>query len=109
MTEGPDAGKLALLDFGLVAEIPAVDREAMLSATVHLGNRNWAGLIDDFVALGFLPPGSDRRRIIPVMDAVLSPYLRGGGARAFNFQVAAQAGCLAGSCRTHRICFTMQE
>ena len=46
-------------------------------------------LITDFVALGFLPPGSDRRRIIPVMDAVLSPYLRGGGARSFNFQVHA--------------------
>lgn len=36
MTEGPDAGKLALLDFGLVAEIPAQDRAAMVSATIHL-------------------------------------------------------------------------
>ncbi len=31
VTEGPHAGKLALLDFGLVAEIPAEDREAMVS------------------------------------------------------------------------------
>jgi hypothetical protein len=30
VTEGPDAGKLALLDFGLVAEIPAQDRAAMV-------------------------------------------------------------------------------
>jgi hypothetical protein len=36
VTEGPDAGKLALLDFGLVAEIPAQDRAAMVSATIHL-------------------------------------------------------------------------
>lgn len=36
MTEGPDAGKLALLDFGLVAEIPPQDRAAMVSATIHL-------------------------------------------------------------------------
>jgi len=38
---------------------------------------------------GFLPPGCDRGRIIPVMERVLTPYLRGGGARAFrgaNFQ-----------------------
>ena len=88
VTEGPNAGKLALLDFGLVAEVPAADREAMVSATIHLGNRDWAALIDDFIALGFLPPGSDRGRIIPVMDTVLSPYLRGGGAKAFNFQVS---------------------
>ena len=88
VTEGPNAGKLALLDFGLVAEVPAADREAMVSATIHLGNRDWNALIDDFIALGFLPPASDRGRIIPVMDTVLSPYLRGGGAKAFNFQVS---------------------
>jgi hypothetical protein len=43
VTEGPDAGKLALLDFGLVAEVPAPDREAMISATIHLANRDWNG------------------------------------------------------------------
>jgi hypothetical protein len=36
VTEGPDTGKLALLDFGLVAEIPPQDRAAMVSATIHL-------------------------------------------------------------------------
>lgn len=39
-------------------------------------HRDWDGLIDDFVALGFLPAGCDRGLIIPVMDRVLSPYLR---------------------------------
>ncbi len=68
MTEGPHAGKLALLDFGLVAEIPEADREAMVSATIHLANRDWNGLIDDFIALQFLPASSDRGLIIPVMD-----------------------------------------
>lgn len=88
VTEGPHAGKLALIDFGLVAEIPQADREAMVSATIHLANRDWDALIDDFVMLGFLPRGCDRGLIIPVMDRVLGPYLRGGGAKAFksNFQ-----------------------
>lgn len=89
MTEGPHAGKLALLDFGLVSELPAADREAMVSTTIHLGNRDWNALVSDFVALGFLPGDADRGLIIPVMDRVLSPYLRGGGAKAFNFQVRA--------------------
>jgi len=90
ITEGPDAGKLAVLDWGLVAEIPSPDREAMVRATIHLANRDWAALVDDFVALGFLPSDADRRLIIPVMDRVLSPYLRGGGARAFSFQMLSQ-------------------
>jgi len=76
-----------LLDFGLVAEVPEPDREAMVSATIHLANRDWASLVDDFVALDFLPADCDRGVIIPVMDRVLSPYLSGGGAKAFNFQV----------------------
>ena len=87
-TEGPNAGKLCLLDFGLVAEVPPADREAMVSATIHLANRDWPALIDDFVALDFLPANCDRGVIIPVMDRVLGPYLRGGGAKSFNFQVS---------------------
>lgn len=31
-----------------------------------------------------------RARIVPVMDRVLSPYLRGGGASAFNFSALSQ-------------------
>ncbi|KAL3161508.1 hypothetical protein ABBQ32_010382 [Trebouxia sp. C0010 RCD-2024] len=90
VTEGPHAGKLALLDFGLVAEIPASDRQAMVSATIHLANRDWNGLINDFIDLQFLPPNSDRGLIIPVMDKVLSPYLRGGGAKSLDFQSLSQ-------------------
>jgi len=44
VTEGPDSGKLALLDFGLVAEIPPSDRAAMVSATIHLVRATeWSG------------------------------------------------------------------
>lgn len=90
VTAGPHAGKLCLLDFGLVAEVPQRDRDSMVSATIHLANRDWPSLIDDFVALDFLPPDCDRGVIIPVMDRVLSPYLSGGGAKAFNFQALSQ-------------------
>lgn len=37
ITEGEDAGKLCLLDFGLVAQVPKQDREIIVSAVVHLG------------------------------------------------------------------------
>jgi aarF domain-containing kinase len=90
VTEGPNAGKLALLDFGLVAQIPSTDREYMVSAIIHLANKDWDALVDDLVALGFLPSNPDRGLIVPVMDRVLSPYLRGGGAKSFNFQALSQ-------------------
>lgn len=54
VTEGPDAGKLALLDFGLVAEIPSQDRAAMVSATIHLvrlGGGVWGGCYTDICCL----------------------------------------------------------
>ncbi|MEW5317369.1 MAG: hypothetical protein WDW38_008671 [Sanguina aurantia] len=60
VTEGPNAGKLALLDFGLVAEIPPPDRAAMISSVIHLANRD---------------SNCDRGKIIPVMERVLGPYL----------------------------------
>ena len=62
----------------------------MVSATIHLTNRDWDALIGDFVDLGFLPGDCDRRRIVPVMERVLGPYLSGGGARAFNFTALSQ-------------------
>ena len=55
VTEGPHAGRLALIDFGLVAEVPAPDRAAMLSATIHVANGAWDDLITDFIALGAPP------------------------------------------------------
>lgn len=60
-------------------------------------NRDWDSLIDDFVALGFLPAGCDRGLIIPVMERVLGPYLRGGGAKAFNFQALSTDLLVGGS------------
>ncbi len=33
----------------------------MISATIHLANRDWAALIDDFIDLEFLPKDCDRQ------------------------------------------------
>lgn len=40
-----------------------------------------------------------RAQIVPVMDRVLSPYLRGGGAKSFNFQALSQVSWL--TCLLH--------
>jgi len=90
VNSGPDAGKLVLLDFGLVAQIPEADREDIVTAVVHLGTKNWEGLVDDYIRLQFLPQDCDRAAVIPVMKRVLSPYLKGGGAKAMNFTALGQ-------------------
>mmetsp|Transcript_4227 Transcript_4227/g.7186 ORF Transcript_4227/g.7186 Transcript_4227/m.7186 type:complete len:850 (+) Transcript_4227:20-2569(+) len=87
--DGPDAGKLCLLDFGLVARVPEDARDIIVSSVVHLGTQNFEALIDDFVALGFLADDVDRAFLIPLLNKILRPYLRGGGAQSLkglNFQ-----------------------
>lgn len=91
--DGPDAGKLCLLDFGLVAKIPELERDIIVSAVIHLGTQNWEGLVDDFVRLGFLDKSVDRGFLIPVLQRILEPYLKGGGAnsmKGMNFQSLSQ-------------------
>lgn len=93
ITEGPDAGKLCLLDFGLVARVPEADRDIIVSSVVHLGTQNWEGLIDDFIKLRFLTDDVDRPRLIGILQRILGPYLKGGGAsslKGMNFQALSQ-------------------
>jgi len=84
--DDPRDGMLCILDWGLTATIESADeRAAMVSAVIHLSNRDWPALVGDFEALGFLPVGCDRGQVTPVMERVLGPYLRGGGAKSLDF------------------------
>ena len=58
---------VALIDCGLMASIDAADRDNMISAVIHLANKDYASLVDDFVNLEILPKDSDRAAIIPLM------------------------------------------
>lgn len=79
-------GQLCVIDFGLMAEIDEVERNAMVSAIVHLANRDWPAVVQDFIALRFLPPDMDASQVEPVIGAILDQALEGGGARSINFQ-----------------------
>lgn len=56
----------------------------MISAVIHLANKNYAALVDDFMNLKILPPDSNRATIIPLMDKALTPYVKGGGAKKYE-------------------------
>ena len=76
--------KLALIDCGLMASIDSTDRDNMISAVIHLANKDYPSLVDDFMKLNILPPDSDRAAVIPLMDKALSPYVKGGGAKKYE-------------------------
>mmetsp|Transcript_8858 Transcript_8858/g.13218 ORF Transcript_8858/g.13218 Transcript_8858/m.13218 type:complete len:911 (-) Transcript_8858:87-2819(-) len=75
---------MALIDCGLMASIDPTDRDNMISAVIHLANKDYASLVDDFIQLNILPPDSDRAAIIPLMDKALTPYVKGGGAKKYE-------------------------
>jgi predicted unusual protein kinase regulating ubiquinone biosynthesis (AarF/ABC1/UbiB family) len=51
-------GKLALIDFGLCAEVPLPDTRTLTLSIVHMMQGDMAGMIDDAIELDFLPPGN---------------------------------------------------
>lgn len=71
-------GRLAYLDFGMMGTIPPVTRNALMTATLHLVNREFGALAEDFVALGLLPPGSQRDQVVPALTGVFEKALQGG-------------------------------
>jgi len=85
-------GRLALIDFGLMATIEQGTRDTMVSAIVHLANKDYAALVDDFIKLDILPPDTDRSTVEPLMDKALTPYVRGGGAKKYEEELRGMYG-----------------
>ena len=81
--EGKHA-KIALLDFGLVARITKEDQDKMVSAIIHLANRDYPSLVTDFERLDILGSDIDTAVVVPLMDKALTPYVRGGGAQRYK-------------------------
>ena len=88
---------LALIDCGLMANINSVDRDHFISAVIHLANKDYASLVDDFIDLDILPEDSDRAAIIPLMDKALTPYVKGGGAKKYEAELKKLYGMEDGS------------
>eukprot|EP01062_Namystynia_karyoxenos_P073219 TRINITY_DN70050_c0_g1_i1.p1 TRINITY_DN70050_c0_g1~~TRINITY_DN70050_c0_g1_i1.p1 ORF type:complete len:501 (+),score=155.97 TRINITY_DN70050_c0_g1_i1:55-1557(+) len=76
----PD-GRLALIDFGLCAEVPLPSAEAMTTALLHLLKGDVGALLGDAVVLGFLPADVDLASLKPAVDRVFEKarLTSGGG------------------------------
>ncbi|WP_315790778.1 AarF/ABC1/UbiB kinase family protein [Fischerella sp. JS2] len=65
-------GKLAYLDFGMMSEIKPPQRYGLIEAIVHVVNRDFEGLANDYVKLDFLSPDTDLTPIIPAFARVFA-------------------------------------
>lgn len=81
----PD-GRLAILDFGLMTQVDDDIKYGMIEAISHLVHRDYESIVEDFVTLDFIPPGTDLKPILPVLSRVFDQALEGGGAKNINFQ-----------------------
>jgi predicted unusual protein kinase regulating ubiquinone biosynthesis (AarF/ABC1/UbiB family) len=78
-------GHLAYVDFGMMDSISDSDRLTLTSAVVHLINRDFQALAQDFVDLGFLNANTDLAPIVPALEEVLGGAL-GDNVGSFNFK-----------------------
>lgn len=80
----PD-GRLAILDFGLMTTVDDDIKYGMIEAISHLIHRDYEAIVEDFVTLQFIPPGTDLKPILPALANVFDQALAGGGAKNINF------------------------
>ena len=80
-----DMGHVGYVDFGMMDSISDSDRLTLTGAVVHLINRDFEGLAEDFLRLGFLSPTANLSPIIPALEEVLGGSL-GESVGSFNFK-----------------------
>ncbi|WP_448379613.1 ABC1 kinase family protein [Gloeomargarita sp.] len=82
----PD-GRLAYIDFGMMDQLTQAAKEQLADALVHLVNKDYWELAQDFVRLGFLPPGTDIKPIVPALESLWQKAV-GTQLRDFRFKNA---------------------
>mmetsp|Transcript_30647 Transcript_30647/g.99664 ORF Transcript_30647/g.99664 Transcript_30647/m.99664 type:complete len:823 (-) Transcript_30647:51-2519(-) len=82
-------GRLCILDWGLVTPVSEERQYALIEYIAHLVSEDYSSIPSDLVALGFVPPGSERvveeLGVVRVLSAVLAQLSAGGGAASINF------------------------
>ncbi len=68
-------GNLAYLDFGMMCQVEPYQRYGLIEAIVHMVNRDFEGLAQDYIKLEFLTPDTDLSPIIPALASVFNNAL----------------------------------
>ncbi len=78
-------GRLAYLDFGMMSRIKPYQRYGLIEAVVHLVNRDFESLAEDYVKLDFLTPETNLQPIVPALANVFGNAL-GATVAELNFK-----------------------
>ncbi len=78
-------GRMAYIDFGMMDQLEETTKESLVDAVVHLVNKDYSSLAQDFVKLGFLSPKTDITPIIPALEDVLGSVID-SSVGDFNFK-----------------------
>ena len=78
-------GRLAYLDFGMMSRIKPYQRYGLIEAVVHLVNRDFDSLAEDYVKLDFLTPDTNLKPIVPALAGVFGNAL-GASVAELNFK-----------------------
>jgi predicted unusual protein kinase regulating ubiquinone biosynthesis (AarF/ABC1/UbiB family) len=80
----PD-GRMAYIDFGMMDQLHETTKETLVDALVHVVNKDYKELAEDFVKLGFLTPETEIYPIVPALEVVLGDAI-GKNVGDFNFK-----------------------
>jgi len=78
-------GRMAYIDFGMMDQLEESTKESLVDALVHLVNKDYPELAEDFVKLGFLTADTNIAPIVPALEAVLGNAI-GKNVQDFNFK-----------------------
>jgi predicted unusual protein kinase regulating ubiquinone biosynthesis (AarF/ABC1/UbiB family) len=78
-------GQVAYIDFGMMDQLGEESKETLVDAIVHLINKDYEELAQDFIKLGFLAPGTNIAPIVPALEVVLGDVM-GESVGNFNFK-----------------------
>ncbi|MBW4670612.1 MAG: AarF/ABC1/UbiB kinase family protein [Cyanomargarita calcarea GSE-NOS-MK-12-04C] len=78
-------GQMAYIDFGMMDQLDETTKETLVDAIVHLVNKDYTDLANDYVKLGFLTPDTDIRPIVPALEELLGNAI-GKNVGDFNFK-----------------------
>ena len=79
-------GKMAYIDFGMMDQLDLQTKEQLVDSVVHLLNKDYDELGQDYVRLGFLQPDIEMKPIVHALESVLGDIMS-EKVKDFNFKV----------------------
>ncbi|MBY0359992.1 MAG: AarF/ABC1/UbiB kinase family protein [Candidatus Obscuribacterales bacterium] len=74
-------GRVGVFDFGMVGRVKPELKQAMVNTFMHVVKREYASVVDDFVAMGFLDPTADRQSLCEELTPILESRFNEGISR----------------------------